>query len=1109
MAFNGTLWRGLKALSRWFGFWVLLAALTVTLLARATAATAQNSDFGPGTQVFTIGVLSTEGATRALEAWRPTIEFLNDESEYLDTPYRFVVRPHSVETLSAGVLDRSLDFVLTNPAHFVATEVESGARAVLSQAQMWEGRTYSEIGALVFARADSGLSRLSQLNGRSVMAVSEKDFAGWWLAEQEFRRYRLDPAETLGELVFSGGNQREVVYAVQSGLVDAGVIRAGVLEQLAQEGAVDLADFAPISQQTYPEFPFLASTPLYPEWVLAAMPGVPENALALVINSMLNISSDSAESISAGNVVWQAPQNYQAVHDLLISLRVRPYENYLVQAAGRIYRAYRWAIMGVVSAIILSLMFLVLQLRRNMILAEEQKAVLESEIRSKSFYRSAVEEHTVFCMLRPDGRITHVNDSFCETSARERDSLLGQPLALFLGEQEQELLEADIMAAMDMGSPWDGPLKIMREDGTAAWAQCTVIPVSGAENELSEIALVATDMTQTRKGISDESFHDSLELVDDQVVVLRPGSLDLLYCNRTATQRLIADRVGGGWKDRRAKDILTESDTHALELRCQALEEGPQRRMIWEVTAGNGTPYEISLEYVQPENDEPRFIAIYRDITARKVAEKAKNEFVATVSHELRTPLTSMKGALGLALSGAIGEMPDQMNKMVSMASNNCDRLVNLINDILDMEKIEAGKMDFKMEPVDMAEIVDKAMEANKFYAEKFKNSMRLNLEADDDGFMLMGDKDRLTQVMDNLMSNAAKFGGEEKQIIVTLKVHRGRIRFSIRDFGCGIPKSAHATIFEKFTQADMGDTRTQQGTGLGLSIVKLIVESHKGAIFFASEEQIGTEFYVDLPRMIGEKVIPMEPLGDEEGDVAFSNSGVSAVVPALDENGEPVEAGDGNELQVLLAQLQSGGFDVEVESGSVSVSQVVSGKGVVGQSSVFEWLTEDGRNLVTELFERDKLANRKVTVLQANSADGNMTDALVQNGLKANMYSNWLANIPNIDTSSSFKLMGVGTDEVPSLDAEDADMQTAQDVAQALVLSDEDQFDAILHFDKVGAAHCMTIVPVTGGRLPREVPVIMIVTQVEAAEAERGVVSKFARPSSAGRGKARRRARG
>jgi len=1111
MAHNTTVWRGLKALCRWFGFWITLAALTVTLVARATAANAQQTELPADTQVFTLGVLSTEGATRALEAWRPTIEYLNDEALFADSPYRFAVRPYSHMDLMQAIQDGTIDFALTNPAMFVTAEVESGARAVLSRARFWEGRTYNEIGALIFARADSPVRQINQLRGGSVMAVAASDFSGWWLAEQEFRRRRLDAGSLLNELVFSGGNQREVVYAVQTGLVDAGVVPAGVLEQLAAEGVINLDDFIPLSPMAYPDFPFMVSTALYPEWVMSALPSVPDEALALVINAMLSIDSGSAESVNAGDVVWQAPQNYQDVHDLLISLRVRPYENYLVQATARIYRNYKWTILGMTAFIICSLLFLILQLRRNIMLAEAHKDVLESEIRSKIFYRSAVEEHTVFLMLRPNGKISHANESFCQTTGRSRSDLLGTPLAEILPEREQGILQSDIMKAMEVGAPWDGPLKILRQDGSAAWAQCTVIPVSGSGDELSEIAVVATDMTQTRKGISEDSFNSTLELIEDQVVVLRPGTLDLLYCNRTANQKLIEDRIGGSWQGRTARDILTDDDVRALEMRCEALQEGPQRRMTWEVTGKNGIPYEISLEYVQPDTDEPRFIAVYRDITDRKVAEKAKNEFVATVSHELRTPLTSMKGALGLAKSGAIGELTPQMDKMIGMAADNCDRLVLLINDMLDMEKIEQGKMDFKMAPIDVLDVVEKAMESNKFYAEKFKCTMRLHVEEDPDGFMAMADKDRLTQVMDNLMSNASKFSGEGKEIIATLKIHRDRLRFTLRDFGCGIPKEAQATIFDKFTQADMGDTRSQGGTGLGLAIAKLIVESHKGSIFFASEKDIGTEFFVDLPRMVGEKVIPMEPLDHEL--VTFSGSGIAATA---DESRDAAAGlalgpvGDGTEMQVLLAQLQSGGFEVELESGNVTVNQVVSGKGVVGQSTVFNWLSDDGRALVTDLFEREKLANLNVSVLQAKSQDSNMSEGMILNSLRTNMFTNWLSMIPNMVTpDGGFNLMAVGSSDMPKVDAEDVSLVEAGDVSQALVLADDQQFDAILHFDRIGLAHCMTIIPAQGGRLPEDLPVIVMVTQVEAPEAERGVVSKFSRPSGAGRGKARRRARG
>lgn len=176
-------------------------------------------------------------------------------------------------------------------------------------------------------------------------------------------------------MIFADGNEREVIYAVQTGLVEAGVVRSGVLEALHRRGVIDIDDFAPIEPILHQGYPFMSSTELYPEWLLAALPSVDETILAHVINVLLNVEPDSPESLAAAGSVWQAPHNYQNVHDLLISLRVRPYENYLMQAAGRIYQNYRFYILAFVSAILASLVFLVFQLRRNMLMVEINKNV--------------------------------------------------------------------------------------------------------------------------------------------------------------------------------------------------------------------------------------------------------------------------------------------------------------------------------------------------------------------------------------------------------------------------------------------------------------------------------------------------------------------------------------------------------------------------------------------------------------------------------------------------------------------------------------------------------------------------------------------------------------
>lgn len=1086
---------------------VLLALLASPDFAKAEVQTAP-ADAADLPRTLNIGVLSTEGATRTLEAWTPTVDLLNRAATDQNQPYRFSLQPHTLNSLSEAIANQQVDLSLTDPGAFVAAEVESGARALLSTAQMWQGRTYDMTGALVFARSDGPLRGLEQLQGRRVMAVAPNDFGGWWLAEQEFRKHRIEPREALSGLVFSGGNQREVVYAVRSGLVDAGVVRAGVLEALDAQGVIDLDDFAPISPRKHADFPFLVSTALYPEWVLSALPDVPEPALALVINTLLTVTPDSQQSQAAGGAVWQAPQNYQSVHDLLISLRVRPYEKYLLQASSRIFRTYRLPILSGMALILFSLLFLAYQLHRNIQLAEQRRNVLQSEVRSKKFYRSAIEEHTVFCMLTLDGQISHVNDRFCKTSDRSRQDLVDVPLAALVPERDQGVLNDEIMTSMAVGAPWSGPLEIRKPDGSVAWVQCTCIPVTGTGEQLSEIALVATDMTKTRKGISEDRFNDTLELIEDQVVVIRPGTLEMLYVNKAAEQRLVKDRIGGDWKGKRIENFVTEDDLRMLRMRCDAVIEGPQRRITWEVAGKSGTPYEISLEYVQPDHDEPRLIAIYRDITARKVAEKVKNEFISTVSHELRTPLTSMKGALGLALSGTIGEMPEPMNKMISMASANCDRLVMLINDILDLEKIEAGKMDFRMEPLDVADLIDKAIEANSFYAEKYGVALKLHSDEVEGGYWTLGDRNRLMQVMDNLMSNASKFSPKGGEIIVSLRRHHDGVRISVRDFGSGIPQAAQATIFDKFTQADSSDTRSKGGTGLGLSIAKLIVEEHNGAIFFKSVEKLGTEFFVDLPRLDGEELVPIERFAEGEGATAIEFS-----IPG---NGLPAEAPEA-EVQaaerILCAMLRKNGAQVDIETDHANAHQIGNGKDVAGQSSALNWLTEDSRSLLAGLLEREIMNNRNVCVLDVATAE-DAADILTGDGVGgAGLLGQWLAEVPGLKATSGAavqappQVMAVADGAGADILRGGVSLATAEDAAQGVALAGKESFDLAVHVDRVGEAGIMTMLPIDGGRLPAETPVIVVVLRNATATPGRGVVSKFARPAGAGRGKARRRA--
>lgn len=294
-----------------------------------------------------------------------------------------------------------------------------------------------------------------------------------------------------------------------------------------------------------------------------------------------------------------------------------------------------------------------------------------------------------------------------------------------------------------------------------------------------------------------------------------------------------------------------QQDSHCFA--CRFI--GWDGRVIWG---------QVSLSRVRRNDEEGGFIVLQlEDVTERREVDRLKNEFISVVSHELRTPLTSIRGSLGL-LSGVQADvLPDKAKRLVKLAYDNSERLILLINDILDIDKIAAGHMRFDMDVHPLEALIAQAVEANQPYAAR--HQVTLEAAPVPPGLFICVDATRLQQVLSNLISNAAKFSPPGEAVTVTVAESGGWVVISVIDRGPGIPEAFRERIFGRFSQADSSATRAVSGTGLGLHISQQIVQHMEGEIGFETEVGTGTTFWVSFAATAPLRRVP--PPEDASGD--------------------------------------------------------------------------------------------------------------------------------------------------------------------------------------------------------------------------------------------------
>jgi PAS domain S-box-containing protein len=445
-------------------------------------------------------------------------------------------------------------------------------------------------------------------------------------------------------------------------------------------------------------------------------------------------------------------------------------------------------------------------------------------------------------VVNAQDQITEVNDEMCRFTGYTREQLVGQPITK-LYSKEGRIKATEIRDHLKHGKMWKGDTPVLCADGRSRMTNTTAMPLFDIDGNWAGSISVRTDTAKLDNIVNERVNSTALHELRDEIWLLDAATLRFRYMNRTALKLMNLTKEAYGLMT--LDDLMADYDLSEVKEGCRKLREGEETVIESDITL-NGHQYFVSMKKVTIDDDGDRILIVFQDISNRLAKEKMKSDFISTVSHELRSPLTSIKGSMGLLLSDAAGELPPKARGLLEIAHRNAERLVLIINDILDLEKIVSGGMEFELERVDMAALIIEAVRSSAVFSQRF--DLNLVTEGCDGPVWVRTDPNRIIQVLTNLLSNATKFSRAKGQITVSLRCEGEHVRISVTDQGRGIPLPDQHKIFERFADMANSDRASKGGTGLGLSICKALVENLQGEIGFDSKEDVGTTFYFTLP---------------------------------------------------------------------------------------------------------------------------------------------------------------------------------------------------------------------------------------------------------------------
>jgi C4-dicarboxylate-specific signal transduction histidine kinase len=787
----------------------MLVSLILLFVLSAPPASAVSAVQKP---TVSIGVLAFRGPEHAMQRWQPVASFLNRSLQQ----YNFRIIPLNLEQMRKSTMSGELDFILTNPGNYVLLESLYGVSRIATLKRHWQGRTYSQYGAVIFTRRDnSSIKQLRDLRNHSLMVVNNHAFGGFQMAWRELKQAGIDPFSDLSQLHYNGFPQDNIVFSVLAGEVDAGTVRTGLLENLASKGKINLDDVKVLRNiPNGKQFPFLVSTHLYPEWPLAKLSHTPDHLAREIVVALFSANLSEFQLSDAARISWTIPMDYTEVHELMRELSIGPYKldssitlSHLIDVYGK------WLLAIMLLVVGLSLLSVyVLRVNRRLV---EAQHLLTGEVRVRREAESRLEEHRQLLEKRVAERTVRLNDVNAELEADIAARIRVEKMLRDSEETLRELnkiaaeypvsLEEKIRALLEAGRSHFG-----FEYGTLYRRTDEGVDVVERVGDIESSAPVELDI--------DASEFDRLLQDEHMLMTQQPlGNHENTNTRQASGNNCVAVKV------------IVEGDPFGFL--CLADSSNRTR----ELTKVDRDILQLLADWIgmeiarkQAGDREQQHVSDLAHVSRLGTM----GEMASGLAHELNQPLTAIsnyiRGMLRRMQSGSIHE--SEFKAVLEQSADEAERAAEIIRRM----RAFVNKDDSLRAPLEMNRLVKRA--AAFIAAELESNRIELVLKLQVNESIVMADHIQLEQVLLNLVRNAIDALVEQQQgkrqiVITTQQSNNSQLVTEVRDNAAGLSSADLDRIYDPFY------TTKDDGMGLGLSISKTIIEGHGGTMYTDTQD--------------------------------------------------------------------------------------------------------------------------------------------------------------------------------------------------------------------------------------------------------------------------------